>query len=326
MQPSRHPTRRPPHSRAGFTLIELLVVIVVIAILAALLIPAVLSAVTTAREATVVTEISNFDKALTEFKNRYGVEVPSFIVLYEQGDNGAADPSWFTDTMSTLPAPQDAYRRTSKAFIRQVWPDFDFTYAATGGLKDLNGDGDTTDVLVLNGSECLVFFLGGVFTRGGVNGSLDDDALIGFAANPQNPFDSTSSNNRVGPFFDGFAVNRFTDLDGDDMPEYMDGLSGQQRPYVYISGYGGSGYKPSGTDGVPGNADDEIEPLLGLTDAYFKAAGPPKTYLNLQSHQIISPGADTEFGTGGVYDGDNVPSARANERDNITNFKGGRLN
>jgi hypothetical protein len=51
---------------------------------------------------------------------------------------------------------------------------------------------------------------------------------------------------------------------------------------------------------------------------------------NPQSFQIISPGSDNEYGTGGVFNADTasndlVGAARETERDNITNFHSGRL-
>jgi len=324
MQPVRHPARRQSPARGGFSLIELMVVVVIIAILAALLFPAIRGAVQTAREATVVVEISTFDKAMVDFKNRYGVEVPSFIVLCERGSD------WDTDWDATPPVPgiTNIHRRTSRAFIRQAWPDFDFS-----ANHNINNNGIADEVVVLDGSECLVFFLGGVMTRGALPG-LVDDTPIGFAANGQNPFDNASTNNRVGPFADNFLGDRFTDIDNDGMPEYKDGLSGQQRPYIYLSSYGGSGYKPYGLDGDMNTLEDnEIPtdrsgtPERLIEDAYYKSAGPPKTYFNPQTFQLISPGGDFDFGAGGLYDGNKVtgPTA-AEQRDNITNFKGGRLN
>jgi hypothetical protein len=43
------------------------------------------------------------------------------------------------------------------------------------------------------------------------------------------------------------------------------------------------------------------------------------------SHQIISPGSDNLYGTGGVYDGKNYKSPSIDDEDNITNFSSGRL-
>src|SRR5262245_52818063 len=101
MHATCHPARRNPHPRGGFTLIELLVVLIVIALLAALLFPAIRGSIQKVREQTVVAEMSTIDRSLTEFKSRYGSDVPSFIVLYETSedpDNNVStpppDPSW----------------------------------------------------------------------------------------------------------------------------------------------------------------------------------------------------------------------------------------
>jgi hypothetical protein len=309
-----------------------------------------------ARVTQVVTEMGSFDAALSSFKVKYGVDVPSFIVLYEQGDTVATTPCWAVDTSSALPGPQDVYRRNSRALIRQIWPEFDFADmgdsaanpapvgtsnpVAGNSSVDLNGDGDETDVIVLNGSECLVFFLGGVFSRGGNTASLADDALIGFAANPQMPFNATSTSNRVGPFFDNFAVNRFVDVDGDSMPEYLDPLPGQTRPYIYVSGKGGTGFAPFGVDGNATTVEDNevptdpsaSPPAPMIDDIYRQDDGstPPSAtlgpYINLQSYQLISPGSDTNFGAGGEYDKETSNSVSLDDRDNITNFAKGRLN
>ena len=164
--------------RAGFTLIELLVVIVVIAILAALLFPAITGAVQTAREATVVTDIANFQSDFVAFKNRFGILPPSFVVLVEDSS------LWGTDWNSSPPIAglSDLHRRSSRGLIRQLWPEFDFAHAPI----DINDDGDATDVLVLNGAESMAFFVGGmpdwVDTNG--DGNVDESDLVvsGFAS------------------------------------------------------------------------------------------------------------------------------------------------
>jgi general secretion pathway protein G len=324
-RPSPSRPSRPAAPRGGFTIIELAVVVLIIGILVALLFPAIRGAMRAARDAEVVTEMSTLDKAIVDFKARFGVEPPSFIVIYEQGDDGTSmtpDPGWGADTGSPLPETEDAYRRASRAVIRQMWPEFDFSYAAFGGEVDLNDDGDETDVLILTGVEALVFFLGGRADFIDTDGDGTDESYspVGFAANPRAPFDTTG--NRVGPFHE-FDISRLVDLDDDGMPELVDPLPSQTEPYAYVSSYEGRGYQPWGLDDTASTAIDND--LYGLDDIYYEddALTHPQ---NPGSYQLISPGEDFEFGDGGVYNGEGVGAARPFERDNITNFKGGRLN
>ena len=65
--------------RQAFSLIELMVVIVIIAILMSLLLAGVRGAMTTARNATVTVEFLNIEKAVQDFKSKFGAEPPSGI-------------------------------------------------------------------------------------------------------------------------------------------------------------------------------------------------------------------------------------------------------
>lgn len=315
--------------RSGFTLIELLVVIVIIAILVGLLFPAIRGAVDTAKEAKVVVELSQIDSALVQFKTRFGITPPSFIVLYEQGE-GQGNPDWGVDTTSGL---SSGARRTSRAAIRQMWPDFDFTY--NNGSIDINNDGDTADVLALNGSECLMFFLGGVTGKTTVNGR-DRWQTLGFSATPNRPF-YPSVGNRIGPFLE-FDSGRTVDIDSDGMPEYTDSFPGQSMPIQYLSSYDGSGYRPYGLDYNPATginltiADDELMTEgKCLQRMYYESpsfsTGDPipsnATPFAGNTYQIISPGIDGDFGFGGyVGAGSGQPKETS---DNLANFSGGRL-
>ncbi|MCA9089942.1 MAG: prepilin-type N-terminal cleavage/methylation domain-containing protein [Planctomycetaceae bacterium] len=320
-------------TRRGFSLIELMVVIVIIGILMGMLFVGINSAMSAARVASVNAEIQNLGKAISDFKLQYGVEPPSFIVLYEDAsywnDPTPSEPAAITDDAERI-----RLRNVSKATIRSIWPNYNFTASAY-----INNDTDSSDTFILNGAECLVFFLGGTADPNVATQWLP----TGFSADSTRPF--TPGGNRVGPFAEMLPA-RFVDTDSDGMPEYVDGLPSQTTPLQYFSSYDGTGYRARGLDDSYGTADDETIPD-GLVSEYMQANGAasgadpkatsPNASLKPQSFQIISPGADNEFGLGGVYNDDwqNQTAAQktyfsgtrdlTTERDNITNFKGGKL-
>lgn len=306
-----YPAARRPH-RQAFTLIELMIVMTIIAILIGILLPAIQSIRYKARIAQVKAEMADLETALANFKAKFGMFPPSSITLQETG--GAGGMNW------------DA---RSRGFIIRIWPQFDFALD-----RDINGDGDTTDVIGINGIECIVFFLGGVPSSEDRNENLildpgedlDGDGVIdslgvpmGFSKNQRNPF-TRIGENRDYPFFE-FNIERLGDSDGDFMRELRDPLPSQVKPYIYISSYEGRGYDTADLPAAAGF----------LTQVYSQSGGGP---WKPDTYQIVSPGFDFDFGPGGVFDSDkastllvNTPSGpqREPERDNITNFHNSML-
>ena len=285
-------------SRHGFSLIELLVVIVIIGILIALILPAIAGVRNRARVAQVTSEITQLDNAIAKFKSVYNVDPPSSLYIPPAGD------------ASKWPA-------ADRSKVRAIWPQFNFD--TNGGLA--NGSKD----LHLNGAECLVFFLGGL-----ENTTSDPPVVVGFSKDPRSPWQSAGTN-REGPFFE-FANERFTDVDKDGLLEYMDALPGQTVPYLYLSSQGRN-YKRTNAAGSGLAAQDDFDVFGGpsnpkdLQSVYLKTATPPQAHRN-DGYQIISPGNDGLYGSGGVFkDADTLKNEanRAAEVDNITNFSGGQL-
>jgi hypothetical protein len=151
-----------------------------------------------------------------------------------------------------------------------------------------------------------------------------------------------------------------SDVDGDQLFEYLDSLPGQQTPYFYLSSQGKS-YKRANTNGL--ELDDfDVYPdppatfatpsSRNMSFAYLKSDGATPQRAN--SYQIISSGFDALYGVGGVFnngnelvsldlnsdsdkidlidaDSDGVLEVtdkiepRGLEADNITNFSNGRM-
>jgi prepilin-type N-terminal cleavage/methylation domain-containing protein len=316
--PGRSP--RPARARrapAAFTLLELLIAIAIIGILASLILTVAGSANIKAKNAQVTVDIKDLEKGIAAFKQKFGVEPPSRITLYEQasGWTNASDPN----------APR------SMGIIRQIWPQFDFSYTAEGGSIDINADGTAGGApITITGSECLVFFLGGVpalSTPATPATSKPGSAPMGFSQNPADPFNRAGSNRDR---FTEFDASRLFLFNGHTMNAYKDTLPGQTQPYLYYSTYNGQGYDVTNdVIGVP-----PAPPGGTFVDVYrtgpngFGSSAPSPPW-NPNSFQIISPGFDQQYGLGGEYEqGDSkglLVQTRSAERDNITNFSSGPL-
>ncbi len=278
---------------SGFTLIEIMVTITIVAILAGLLIPAVVRALSGARITEVHSDMEKLKTAITAFKVQFLREPPSEINLYEAPAGWTADPR-------------------SRSIIRELWPRFNFR-----ATRELDGDTTTTNGTVnLSGAECLVYFLGG-----GVDPT--SGALVGFSANPTDPLrlDAGATTTRVGPFYEFGSsgldsttkkwTGRLIDADSDNYPELLDTLPSQQAPYLYFSSDGGKRY----------SADDNSARIAA---PYYKGSSGTRPY-NEDSFQIISPGVDFSYGTGGNFVPGDLSALSEGDRDNIVNFHPGTL-
>jgi general secretion pathway protein G len=358
--------RRRARTGAGFTLVEILVVISIIGVLVALLVPAIASAVRGANEAVVSGDIQQFAQSLASFKNQYGEYPPSRIVLNENGfydvsstatlaslrttffaapalingnpDIGDYNAAGLSYSATDLSYGQLAAR--SLRYLRKFFPQAQFS--TTGPLfasntpanrrHDFNGNGvlDQAPIL-LEGHECLVFFLGGIPTR-----AADSLGMGGFARSPGNPFQPEAlTTNRTPALFE-FKNDRLIDDDGDGIPGYVDslGAQGDARFFAYFSGYAGGGYDPNDVNFAEPDADTNGATAIAR---YFRGggsggagttspAGPlnlsaaPNPYttsfpvpdgsgvtpviaVNRDSFQIVSAGRDRLYGFGGRYDG-----------------------
>jgi type II secretory pathway pseudopilin PulG len=248
-------------------MVELVAVILILAFLIALLLPALNGALKTAKNAAVGGEIDQLAQALASFKAQYGDYPPSRIYLAENGD--------YTVVTSNVPLGTGditlgQLAQRSVAALRKFFPR---VVLNTSGLPvfannsprwyDFNGDGylltnGVPQAYILQGHECLVFFLGGIPLQ-----TASGYGMTGFGKDPTNPFtnnlntSSNYSNNRQAPFFEfnpGRLVldptNPYTALAFPQIPGYLDSLgntlgSGQINFYAYFSAYGNGGYDPN---------------------------------------------------------------------------------
>ncbi len=347
--------RRPGEGRGprGFTMVELLAVILILAVLIALFLPALNGALKTAKNAAVGAEINQLAQALASFKAQYGDYPPSRIYLAENGDYTVVTSNV---SLSVAGASQDItlgqLAQRSDAALRKFFPRV--VLNTSGGpvfannsprWYDFNGDGylltnGVPQAYILQGHECLVFFLGGIPLQ-----TASGYGMTGFGKDPTNPFtnnlptSTNYSNNRQAPFFEfnpGRLVldptNPYPALAFPQIPGYLDSLgnslgSGQINFYAYFSAYGNGGYDPNDvnfteTDGngplgltfnvtfpVPVGGTSTNTSVSPVPNPYTSALTAPfngtiplaTTYFNPQTFQIISSGVDGLYGVGGQY-------------------------
>jgi len=273
--------------RPGFTLIELLVVIAIISILVGLVSYAVINALRKGPQVLSTAEISQKDTAIQNFKQTYNVAyIPSQIKLCERcSDYG--------------PGLLD---QESLTFLTSMFPKIMSPDPATGAVRwqtvgiDWNGDGHIGGPVVLEGHQCLVFFLGGIPVH-------NPPGCFGFSTDPRDPAKLSQTTGRKGPFFEfesarlgvwpltqATAAANFYSY-GDQYCQSKPPIFPDDKPYAYFSNYG----QPNGFNKFgPGDCQS-----LGVIP-YFQGVSPSR-YYNPNSYQIISAGLDRKFGPGGLW-------------------------
>lgn len=286
--------------RSAFTLVELMVVILIIAILVSLISSAVLKAMQKIPEVTTRTEISQFDMALRAFMLDYNLDVPppSYLVLNEIAPF----------TSPSLPFLQKVF---GKSFgLGQTWIDW-------------NGDNIQNGPWILEGEQCLVFYLGGIPTAPGLGGYSPQ----GFSTNSMNPaLPAITSPKRKGPYYT-FQVARLKPVSAaSPFPAYIDAWQSKTGPY--FATLGGTPYAYFSSNG--NNNIGYTQNTTGLIDCatigalpyYITLTNPPQ-YMNPTTYQIISAGKDGIFGTAatgtpGWYPASGALGAGADDQSNFS--------
>jgi prepilin-type N-terminal cleavage/methylation domain-containing protein len=272
--------------RRGFTLVELLVVVAIIGVLVSLLLSAVMKAVSQADVAKTRSDISQIAQAIAAFGVKFEVQgpFPSKLMLCEDFTDYAKDGSRLaTDSAS---------------FLQRVWPRITTNASGTtmwaAGKIDWSGTGVNNNshrMFILQGQECLVFFLGGIPTGQGTN----VPGCTGFSTSPTNP--ATPGGTRIAPFFT-FDSSRLKPGQSTLFYQYLDPYA--KAPYAYFSSYKTpNGYNRYLADPLPyGRASDcAALNLWPYAEAPYPAA-PQFRYMNPNTFQIIAAGRDGGFGTG----------------------------
>jgi general secretion pathway protein G len=295
-------TRKTPSAarRTGFTLVELLVVIAIIAVLVSLTAAAVIRVLSSGPDVQAHVEMGQLSNAIgaakTDLNNvQY---LPSFIVLREDGMYGTGGTY---GTLTITPAVELAcLGYLQKAFSKNI---------AVGTQIDWNGDGAiaTGQDWVLDGGQCLVFWLGGIPDNVGGSG------MRGFNSNRVNPgglgggafnqpyFAFNPTRLIPGPVLPGATGAIF------NFPYYRD-------PYNPGSAYAYFSYNPKVNSYV--TTDCTINGNFGLTPYVL----PTGQFINPNGFQIISAGKDSVFGIGGTWNPTTGYGPGQPGSDDIANF------
>jgi prepilin-type N-terminal cleavage/methylation domain-containing protein len=256
-------------ARASFTLLEILIVVAIIAILISISAGVYFRVYGVATTASARNDITQLSSALGKFSATYHRGYPPSAIKLAYLLNTTNYPNM--NTTGTLDYD-------SVQFLTSVFTNIGPTWETTG-IDWSNGTGlSTTGSVILEGDQCLVFFLGTNFTT-----------------NPFNPMPyAQGAYQPNGPCMQ-FKTNRLVNFahNGDPtgiFPSFQDAYQHTSPPavYAYFSANNiNNGYnRYGGTDC----------PTLGVWP--YAGAGLTPQYLNATTFQIICAGADGIFGPG----------------------------
>jgi prepilin-type N-terminal cleavage/methylation domain-containing protein len=325
-------------TRTGFTTVELMVVIAIIAVLLAMLMAGIMKVMARQAQSTTQQDLVELAQALENFKTRFHMYPPSSLTGGTGGNVTTVMAKLFPELSAQVGTTPSNYASVLSSRVDNALSPL--------GLNSSNVN--------LKGDQCLVLFLGGYHQ---MSGSVAPGVAVispqGFSEDPQNPFAppaAGATGNRIGPYFKFNASRLCVRNPGSDpnsmLASYGDGFyasvfQGAARYNTCYAYFSTSGYLPGGTrNGVGFYTDTDCN---SLTDAL---GGFPKPFINLnslkqlagnsvgyeyvnpQSYQIISAGADTLFGTAYKYPASNSKSDMSGSpgtADNFTNFYETRL-
>lgn len=225
-----------------------------------------------------VIDINRLSIPLENFKFKFGLYPPSKIKLCK----------------SSAEYGQDPFDKESLMYLWRIWPRLEKDIDWSGGIEKNPGP------WVLEGDQCLVFFLGGIPSEKG---------CTGFSTNSRNP--SLREGDRV-TFYDFSEFQLFKRDPKSPFWSFADAFA-NSSPYLYFS------------SGLKRNGYDDTHEVLGVKP-YFFLEGETKKYHNPHSFQIISAGKTGKFGPGGFWTNEKAANlAGTDGADDLTNFHSGPL-
>ena len=279
-------TRR--SGRPSFTLVELLIVLAIISVLLSLISASIWKALVVANRTRNRSEISQLAAAVENFKSRYGFYPPSIIRLAESMN--AYNPNSQLD--------QDSLQ-----ILLRMFPNIASTWSSTGINWSGRKGGQPVNT-ILEGDQCLVFFLGGIPDN--FTGFMN---CTGFSTNPLNPAAHIPQGGDTLPPFFEFVSAQLVPPHGQATAarpffySYLDTY--RLRPYVYFSsGNSRNNYNRHYLETKRSDCPSlMVWPYAEFISAPLGGTLTTARYLNPSSFQIISAGADGLFGPGTVING-----------------------
>jgi prepilin-type N-terminal cleavage/methylation domain-containing protein len=331
-------------SRRAFTLVELLVVIAIIALLVALVTAGVMQVLSRGPDAGDLAEIKKLEMAIGKFYARHTAYPPDYVKLcHFETDYNPANP----------------LDMASRQILERIWPGiFKYSYSANDPVRNTpvpwagydrntwkpiqlpqhpsaqTSAGTPQNCVILQGDQCLVFFLGGpqgIF--GFCESKVSYDPANKVALSPIDPWDHPKFTGNVGKIQDyEFPNSRLQPrktsnpnpnlvepfMPVDQFPSYLDNW--EKKEIVYFVGGNKKTYNeflhwnklPKFSHGI---VDLNVEPYYALA-----ANGITRKYHNPNTFQIIVAGKDNIFGGPGPWNNGVSPVLNEFWKDNRANF------
>jgi len=294
------------------------VVMAIIAVLMGLLMSGVMAALQARDRSANQFDMGKLDQGMSVATKQYAGSktLPGYVVLCNNMDV-YRNPSNYTAIIPKGVTALDLAR--SQATLRKMFGerfvtngqvvDWDNSFATTA--KKIPGIGDPNSVILLEGHQCLVFYVGGI-----ADTSVSPPNMTGFSGDPLNPT-VPGGTDRIGPFYTFERPRLVTSGYGTSarFPAYADRYG---TPYAYYGGTGGSNSYVGGCPTLLKASQTPSNPIANLSVPGYPDSTAAR-FMKPDSYQIASAGRDRQFADPGLYNPTTgIPAGAA--RDDVSNF------